>query len=221
MKKLHQYMMILVAGILGACSSMSATDPYAEALPADFDPAVYMALHPELRVRQIKDFVADYNSQVKTNLGSGYTAAKNADDDAFFADMNAVMAIYTHPQIGAHSAEEWTALSADLALPDSSSAKKKTRNVLAEYNFVGVADDATMLLAVPVDYQAISQQYNVFGKDHGWAYRVCLPEEANNTPRGMLPIAQEQSVIKEVDGAFVADPGYYCRDAAGIDRLIR
>jgi hypothetical protein len=221
MKKLHQYMMILVAGVLSACGSMSVSDPYAEALPADFDPAVYMALHPELRVRQIKDFVADYNSQVKARLGANYDATKKADDAAFLADLNLVGLIYTYPQIGAHTAEQWTALSADLALPDTSVAYKQTRNVLLEYNFIDVADDFSMLLTAPVDYQAVSQQYNVFGRDHGWAYRACLPEEANNTPRSSLPIYAIQATPKEVEGGFVADPGYYCRDAAGIDRLIR
>ena len=48
MKKLHQYMMILVAGVLGACGSMSVSDPYAEALPADFNAQEYLSLHPQL-----------------------------------------------------------------------------------------------------------------------------------------------------------------------------
>ena len=86
MKKLHQYMMILVAGVLGACGSMSVSDPYAEALPADFNAQEYLSLHPQLRVRQIKDFVADYNSQVKANLGKEYDAVKKADDEAFLAN---------------------------------------------------------------------------------------------------------------------------------------
>ena len=48
MKKIYQYTMILLAGVLGACGSMSVDDPYVEALPADFNPQEYLALHPIL-----------------------------------------------------------------------------------------------------------------------------------------------------------------------------
>ena len=57
MKNLHQYMLILVAGVLGACGSMSVNEPYAEALPADFNPQEYLTLHPELHIAEIKDYV--------------------------------------------------------------------------------------------------------------------------------------------------------------------
>ncbi|SHK98627.1 hypothetical protein [Fibrobacter sp. UWB12] len=221
MKKLHQYMMILVAGVLSACGSMSVSDPYAEALPADFNAQEYMALHPELRVRQIKDFVADSNSKIKVNLGKDYDATKKADDEAFLANMDVVMAIYTHPQIGGHNAEQWADVIKDLSLPDTSLLYRETRSGLTEFNFIGVADDASLLLTVPVDYQAIAQQFNIYGRDHGWAYRACRPEEAANPPRNSLPIFAQQLNIAEKDGAFIADSGYYCRDALGVDRLIQ
>jgi hypothetical protein len=222
MKKLHQYMMILVAGVLGACGSMSVSDPYAEALPADFNAQEYLSLHPQLRVRQIKDFVADYNSQVKDSLGKEYDAVKKADDDAFLANTDMLGAIYMHPQIGGHTSDDWAGILADFALPDTSKGKKITRSMMAEYNFVGVADDASLLLSVPIDYQAVAQQYHVFGRDHGWAYRACRAEEAANTPRDSLPIATYQkNHIAEKDGSFIPDTGYYCRDALGVDRLIQ
>ena len=221
MKKLHQYMMILVAGVLGACGSMSVSDPYAEALPADFNAQEYMTLHPVLRDRQIRDFVADYNSQIKTNLGKDYDAIKKADDDAFMASLDVVQAIYLHPQIGGHVAEDWNNVVEDLAQVDTSKAYKERRTTLVEYNFVGVADDVTMLLAAPVDYQAIAQQFNIFGRDHGWAYRACRAEEAANPLRSTLPIAEIQKNPVVKDGAFVADTGFYCRDALGNDRLIQ
>ncbi len=222
MKKLHQYMMILVAGVLGACGSMSVSDPYAEALPADFNAQEYLSLHPQLRVRQIKDFVADYNSQVKANLGKEYDAVKKADDEAFLANTDMLGAIYMHPQIGGHTSDEWAGILADFALPDTSKGYKITRSMMAEYNFVGVADDASLLLSVPMDYQAVAQQYHVFGRDHGWAYRACRAEEAANTPRDTLPIATYQkNHIAEKDGSFIPDTGYYCRDALGVDRLIQ
>ena len=159
-------MMILVAGVLGACGSMSVSDPYAEALPADFNAQEYLSLHPQLRVRQIKDFVADYNSQVKDSLGKEYDAVKKADDDAFLANTDMLGAIYMHPQIGGHTSDDWAGILADFALPDTSKGKKITRSMMAEYNFVGVADDASLLLSVPIDYQAVAQQYHVFGRDH-------------------------------------------------------
>jgi hypothetical protein len=216
MKKLHQYMIILVAGVLGACGSMSVSDPYAEALPADFNPQEYMALHPELRVRQIKDYVADYNSQFKTTLGKDYDATKKADDDAFLANMDVVAAIYLHPQIGAHTAEQWSSVLLDLAQPDTSAAYRTARSGLAEYNFIGVADDASLLLTVPVDYLAISQQFHLFGRDHGWAYRNCRPEESANTPRANVAVSPVTT-----DGAFVPVAGLYCRDLTGVDRQVQ
>ena len=221
MKKLHQYMMILVAGVLGACGSMSVSDPYAEALPADFNAQEYLSLHPQLRVRQIKDFVADYNSQVKDSLGKEYDAVKKADDEAFLANTDMLGAIYMHPQIGGHTSDDWAGILADFALPDTSKGYKITRSMMAEYNFVGVADDASLLLSVPIDYQAVAQQYHVFGRDHGWAYRACRAEEAANTPRDSLPIEKAQTVAATSAASFIPDTGLYCRDAAGIDRLIR
>ena len=92
MKKLHQYMMILVAGVL----SMAVNDPYVEALPEGFNAQEYMSLHPELRARQLKDYVADYNSQFKDSLGKDYDAVKKADDAAFLQDAERLGAIYTH-----------------------------------------------------------------------------------------------------------------------------
>jgi len=222
MKNLHQYMLILVAGVLGACGSMSVNDPYAEALPADFNPQEYLTLHPELHIRQIKDYVENYNANLKTALGAtAYDSTKKADDAAFLADLNVVQAIYIHPQIGAHSEQQWSNVIIALGLADTTPEYKNTKKALLQYNFVGRADDYSALLTVPVDYQAVSQQYNVFGRDHGWAYRVCRPEEGANPLRSSLPIASMQKDIVKVDGSFIADEGLYCRDAAGDDRLIQ
>ncbi|OWV21825.1 hypothetical protein B7982_12025 [Fibrobacter sp. UWB2] len=219
MKKLHQYMMILVAGVLSACGSMAVNDPYVEALPEGFNAQEYMSLHPELRARQLKDYVADYNSQFKTSLGKDYDAVKKADDAAFLQDTERLGAIYTHPQIGAHSYEQWADLIAQMSSADSTA--NEIFNSLAEYNFINVADDAALLLTVPVDYVAISQQFNVFGREHGWAYRACRADEAANPARSSLEIAKKQASRATSAAGFTPDTGLYCRDAAGVDRLIQ
>ena len=225
MKKLHQYMMILVAGVLGACGSMSVNEPYAEALPADFNPQEYLALHPELHIAEIKDYVADYNSQAEANLNLSskeFKALKDADNEAFIANKDVVKAIYVHSQIGSHTEQQWNDLLEKLSLPDSTDEYKSARDALAEYNLIGIDDDMSFLLAVPVDYQAVSQQFNVFGRDHGWAYRLCRPEESANPLRSSLPIAAEQqNIVSSQTGTFIVDEGFYCRDAAGNDRLIQ
>jgi hypothetical protein len=222
MKNLHQYMLILVAGVLGACGSMSVNEPYAEALPADFNPQEYLTLHPELHMAEIKDYVEDYNSQVKANYGNEYKALKDADEKAFIANKDVLKAIYLHPQIGSHTEQQWNDLFEKLSLPDTTGEYKKARNVLVVYNLIGIDDDMSFLLAVPVDYQAVSQQFNVFGRDHGWAYRLCRPEESANPLRSSLPIAAEQeNIVSSQTGTFIVDEGFYCRDAAGDDRLIQ
>ena len=226
MKNLPQYMLILVAGVLGACGSMSVNDPYAEALPADFNPQEYMTLHPELYIYQIRDNVEAYNSQVKKNLDeTSYQLNKTTDKAAFVANLDVVGLIYTHPLLGGNTQEKWASVVAGLSLPDTvpeyKSAKNEIDNLEKTYNLIGVADDFNTLFAFPIDYQAISQQFNVFGRDHGWAYRVCRPEEGANPLRSTLPIAEQQKNIVSVDGAFIADTGYYCRDAEGNDRLIQ
>ena len=222
MKNLHQYMLILVAGVLGACGSMSVNEPYAEALPADFNPQEYLTLHPELHIAEIKDYVADFNSQVKANYGNEYEALKDADNEAFIANKDAVKAIYLHPQIGSHTEQQWNDLLEKLSLPDSTDEYKSARDALVQYNLIGIDDDKSFLLAVPVDYHAVSQQFNVFGRDHGWAYRLCRPEEGANPLRSSLPIAAEQqNIVSSQTGTFIVDEGFYCRDALGNDRLIQ
>ena len=225
MKKFHQYMMILLAGVLGACSSMNVNDPYVDALPEGFSAEEYLSLHPELRVRQLKDYVADYNAQIRAAQvdKASFDSTKKAEDAAFLANSEMLGAIYTHALIGGHSYEQWAQLIAQLSSADSLEKKTATEtfNALAEFNFYNVADDAAVLLTVPIDYVAVSQQYNIFGREHGWAYRACRPDEANNMPRSSLPIYNTQ-VTKATSAAnFTPDTGLYCRDATGVDREIR
>jgi hypothetical protein len=185
-----------------------------------------MTLHPELRVRQIKDFVADYNNQIKESLTKKqFDSTKKAQDSLFLLNVDVLGALYVHPLIGAHSFDDWAKLINNYSIGDTSKAEYKDAlevfKSMAEYNFVNVDDDLPLLLAVPVDYDAISQQFHVYGREHGWAYRACRPEEAANTPRSSLPIEKAQTVAATSAASFIPDTGLYCRDAAGIDRLIR
>ena len=217
MKKVYQYMMILMAGVLGACGSMSVNDPYAEALPADFNTQEYLALHPILAAQQYKDFVSDHNTQAKVNDSS-----KAADKAAFAANMDAIAFIYTNPLMEAHSQEQWAQFVADLSSPESSTKAQGVIDSLVKwYNFDDTTDDVALLSSVQIDYLAIAQQFTVFGRDHGWAYRYCHPDEAANTPRSLLRDAAQDTIITMVERGFKPDTGLYCRDAAGIVRLIQ
>ena len=220
MKKLYQYTMILLAGALGACSSLEVSDPYSENLPAGFTAQTYMQLHPVLRKLQIKDYVEMRNTIVKdsvTKAGGDYAAMKAADD-ANFAASPALVQICSDPFMGGYSLEACANPAADANIMKD----------LAEFNFVGVIDDFTALTQVPVDEIAISQQYVVFGQAHGEAYRWCDATELANITREQVtvPVVNDQGVL--VDSSivelqkvpvasadkFVADPGIYCQDPA-------
>ncbi len=49
---------------------------------------------------------------------------------------------------------------------------------LRNFNVFSTTDDWAVLQAVPVDTFAISYQFVLFGKLHGWAYRPCTESEA-------------------------------------------
>ncbi len=222
MKKLYQYTMILLAGVLGACSSLEVSEPYSENLPAGFTAQGYMDVHPILRKLQIKDYVEVHNAVVKdslTKMGVDYATVKAADDAAFAAMAPDVLkAICADKFLGGHPADSCANPAADEAIMTD----------LMEFNFVGVADDFAVLTQVPIDEIAISQQYVVFGQAHGWAYRWCDATELANMTRDQVKVSVinaqgipvESSItqlqLKAVSSAdkFVADPGIYCQDPA-------
>jgi len=227
MKKLYQYTMILLAGVLGACSSLEVSEPYSDSFPAGFTAQTYMQLHPILRKLQIKDYVEMRNSLVKdsvTNAGGDYAALKAADDATFAASPTLVQ-ICSDPFMGGYPVDVCAAAAADANILKD----------LTELNFVGVADDFTALTQVPVDEVAISQQYIVYGQSHGWAYRFCDATELANITRDQVTVSVLNAQGIPVDSAitklqektvddpkkFVADPGHYCMDpATGILHLV-
>lgn len=75
---------------------------------------------------------------------------------------------------------------------------------LREFNFNDQADDlAAITTLCPIDTFAISYQYVLFGKIHGWAYRTCTDAEKNN-PISAIPPAS--------DSSWTAATKLYCRD---------
>jgi hypothetical protein len=219
MKKLYQYTMILLAGVVGACSSLEVSDPYSENLPSDFSAEMYRDIHPYLHTLQIKDYVKARNAFVKDSLeqlGINYNEFKAQDDESFKAmDPNLLAAICKDPHMGTKPEASCVNVAANTDIMKE----------LIAFNLVAVADDYTALSSFPVDFVAISQQYVVFGRSHGWAYRWCSEAESQDLEhhpvRDNLPIANQQGTTAETPESFVPDTGLYCRDAAGNDRLIQ
>ena len=83
MKKSLHLLTALGFFALTACSSLDVNE--AEAIegnyPDDFSAAEYMALHPELRSLQIRDYVKNYNKALELS-----SDAIDADVEAFSAD---------------------------------------------------------------------------------------------------------------------------------------
>ena len=214
MKKFYQYMMVLLTGVLAACTSMSVSNPYEDSFPADFDVTTYMQLHPELRAMQFRDY-ADYRNAVTKNSMSvaEYNAAKSADEATFDAAsvcLNTLSLIYTS--------------TACAGLPADSVLLKE----LQAYNIVGETNEVAAFATVEVDAYAISQQYLAFGKSHGWAYRYCDASELGNMTRDQVSVSVINDEGKTVEtlivqlqaskvsdaSKFVADPQIYCMDQA-------
>ena len=202
-------MMILLAGVLGACSSMSVDDPYVENFPAGFSTSEYMALHPELRMLQVRDYVVARNNAFKDSVnkaGGDYNALKATDDALFAADVATLTAICVDSTLGGYSADTCASIATFTNVIEK---------LTSTFNFVGRADDLQALASIPVDEIAISQQYIVFGKAHGWPYRYCTAAEAANPEHNRVKV----DPVK-LEGEFVADNGLYCRDANGVERQI-
>ena len=202
MKNLYQYTMILLAGVLGACSSLEVSDPYAESLPSRFNAQEYAELHPVLRKLQLKDYVLARNEATKIALGEdGYEAAKAADDQNFKSSPN-----LGNICLFAYYRSDFVADSCALVATSESVA-----NDLLDFNIVGVADDWTELQNAPFDEVPFIQHYVVYGQAHGWAYRKCDDVELGNPGRD--PGIVEAQRVKASDSIpFRPDPGYYCVD---------
>lgn len=190
MKKFHQYMMILAASALTACSSLEISDAeaYGEEYPAGFDAKAYMDLHPVLYTLQVRDYVLNYNKALKASTDEGAYDAEAASDKAVF--------------------EANEALKQNL-LSSPYYAGLGEKNLSGNFNLIGVADDWAALedyRLYHVDLQAIGLQYIMYGRAHGWAYRVCAPTEVGGATTELLQYPVQVLV---------------CRDAAtGIDHII-
>lgn len=118
MKKMHQFMTVLAAAALAACSSMDISEQEAlsENFPADFNAAEYSSLHPVLHSMEVRDYVSAYNAKVKDSVGATeYTALMTADNLAFVGDSAkgsvgdtaVIHKILVDPHMGGYSEEQW------------------------------------------------------------------------------------------------------------------
>ena len=205
MKKLYQYTMILLAGVVGACSSLDVSDPYSENLPSDFSVATYMEIYPLLRKFQFKDYVKARNLVVEDSLkklGISYSDVKTQDEANFKANIAALAEICKDRFMGGYPEASCVNPAADATIMKD----------LMDFNFVNVPDDLAALRSFPVDEVAVSQQYIVFGRDHGWAYRWCETEADLLGPGRDPAIEAAQAAPVDDPDKFVADPGIYCAE---------
>ena len=205
MKKLYQYTMILLAGVVGACSSLDVSDPYSENLPSDFSVATYMDIYPLLRKFQFKDYVKARNLVVEDSLkklGINYSDVKTQDEANFKANTVALVEICKNQFMGGYPEASCVNPAADATIMKD----------LMDFNFVNVPDDLAALSSFPVDEVAVSQQYIVFGRDHGWAYRWCETEADLLGPGRDPAIEAAQAAPVDDPDKFVADPGIYCAE---------
>ncbi|MBR4398040.1 MAG: hypothetical protein IKT05_02490 [Fibrobacter sp.] len=78
-----------------------------------------------------------------------------------------------------------------ISVPTEGAISAAHMKVLNQLNFYGVDDDLTMLQSVAIDTFAITYQYVMFGKAHGWAYRACTEaEKANPVKTEVYPAAK-------------------------------
>jgi len=133
MKKFHQYIVILAAAALTACSSLEVdeSEEYSENFPADFVDSVYMELHPVLRSAQIADYVKERNAAFKDSLGAEkYKEKSEADMEKFLADTVQLRKIYTDPYLVGFSDDYWEEEWGDVE------EKKITTKTIKEYKAV-------------------------------------------------------------------------------------
>ena len=210
---------------------MLKISPYEDSFPTGFSTAEYMELHPELRILQIRDYVANQNTLYGDSLnalGIDVAPIKANDETTFLANNDVLKAIYTHPLMLGKTEADWNTYAANAASADAAAQEdaKKVQKDLLKYNFVGVADDWGALQAIPVDELAISQQYLMFGKGHGWTYRKCRLDESNLPIRDPKVFEDENKVAmaatNEADYKLKVDTGLYCYDEAnGVDRIVK
>ena len=94
--------------------------------------------------------------------------------------------------------------SATVSVEQAGSLTKNQMKALLKFNFNDTTDDLAALANIPLDTFALTYQYVVYGKAHGFAYRPCSSEELNN------PIKTESYPATK----------FYCADPEGIIREI-
>jgi hypothetical protein len=72
--------------------------------------------------------------------------------------------------------------------------------ILKALNLYGSSKDFDLLKAVPIDTFAVSYQYVMFGRDHGWAYRRCTEAEKANPSYNLDVFPAEKLYCADEDG---------------------
>ena len=192
---------VAVASALVACSSMDVDDNEALAgnFPEGFSDSVYVNLHPELVRVQMKDYVIQHNAKLE-ETDSNFAAIKKAAEASFkedsLRDVPMLHKILVDPHLGGFTEADW----------QSDSLSKQQRSVLNELNLYDIANDYDSLKAVPIDTFAVTYQYVMYGRDHGWAYRRCTETEKANPsydinvyPATKLYCADESGITHEIN----------------------
>lgn len=128
MKKFHQYIVIMAAAALTACSSLDVdeSEEYSENFPADFVDSVYMEIHPYLRAAQIKDYVKERNDAFKASMDAdAFKKKSEADLEKFQADSAQMKEIYMDPFMVGFSEDHWDEELSDVEEPEISCSSTK------------------------------------------------------------------------------------------------
>ncbi|MCF0215168.1 MAG: hypothetical protein HUK21_01690 [Fibrobacteraceae bacterium] len=104
MKKMNQFLMILTAAVLAACSSMEVSEEEAlsKNFPDRFDANEYVELHQELFALQIMDSVSAYNKAL------GLSRAEiNLNDSLYLADTAKIHKIFVTRKYAGFREVDW------------------------------------------------------------------------------------------------------------------
>lgn len=133
---------------------------------------------------------------------SGYTDSDSTEAVSYYADSVSIIVLWKYLKLDTLAYDTTITESVETTEGSLTTAHK---TLLKKFSFYDTTDDLAALETVPWDTAAFSYQFIAFGSAHGWAYRYCTDEEANNTIRG--------------SDVYPAS-AYYCEDEDGVVREI-
>lgn len=133
---------------------------------------------------------------------SGYSDSTMTEAVSYEADSVSIIVLWKYLKLDTLAYDTTVTESVEVTEGSLTTAHK---TLLKKFSFYDTTDDLAALETVPWDTAAFSYQFIAFGGAHGWAYRYCTDEEANNTIRG--------------SDVYPAST-YYCEDEDGVVREI-